>query len=61
VDVRDQFDWVIAEEAAKVTGPEMVGALMLSGRRLFIGDHHQLPPFRADGYQRVLGDPVLIS
>lgn len=61
VEARDQFDWVIVEEAAKVTGPEMVGALILSGRWLQIGDHHQLPPFQAERYQRVLGDPALIA
>lgn len=61
VEARDQFDWVIVEEAAKVTGPEMVGALMLSGRRLLIGDHHQLPPFQAERYKRVLGDTGLIA
>lgn len=61
VEERDQFDWVIVEEAAKVTGPEMVGALMRSGRRLLIGDHHQLPPFQAERYKRVLGDAGLIA
>ena len=29
VEAREQFDWVIIEEAAKATGPELVGPLML--------------------------------
>jgi len=61
VEARDQFDWVVVEEAAKVTGPEMVGVMMLSGRWLQIGDHHQLPPHEAERYQRVLRDPALIA
>lgn len=56
VEGREQFDWVIVEEAAKAIGPELVGALALSGRRLLIGDHHQLPPFEADRLIKVLTD-----
>ena len=56
VEAREQFDWVVVEEAAKATGPELVGPLMLSGRRLMIGDHHQLPPFEADRMVRLLRD-----
>ena len=56
VEASEQFDWVIVEEAAKATGPELVGALMLSGRRLMIGDHHQLPPFEADRLVALLRD-----
>jgi hypothetical protein len=58
---REQFDWVIVEEAAKATGPELVGPLMLSGRRLLIGDHHQLPPFEADRLGKILADFSLIT
>lgn len=54
VEEREQFDWVIVEEAAKATGPELVGPLMLSGRRLLIGDHNQLPPFDSERMIRVL-------
>lgn len=61
VEAREQFDWVIVEEAAKATGPELVGALMLSGRRLLIGDHHQLPPFEADRLVRILLDHGLVA
>ena len=56
VEAREQFDWVIVEEAAKATGPELAGVLMLSGRRLMIGDHHQLPPFEADRLVKLLRD-----
>jgi hypothetical protein len=56
VEAREQFDWVIVEEAAKATGPELAGAMMLSGRRLFIGDHRQLPPFEADRIVSILRD-----
>lgn len=61
VEMREQFDWVIVEEAAKATGPELVGPLMLSGRRLLIGDHHQLPPFEADRLVKVLSDHGLVA
>jgi hypothetical protein len=61
VEAREQFDWVIVEEAAKATGPELVGPLMLSGRRLLIGDHHQLPPFDADRLTMILSDDSLVT
>lgn len=54
VEEREQFDWVIVEEAAKAIGSELIGPLMLSGRRLLIGDHHQLPPFGMDKLLRTL-------
>lgn len=56
---RANFDSVIVEEAAKATGPELVGPLLLSGRRLLIGDHNQLPPFDAATFERVLGSHAL--
>jgi hypothetical protein len=55
------FDTVIVEEAAKATGPELVGALLLSGRRLLIGDHNQLPPFDSKVLERVLRDHSLAT
>lgn len=61
VEAREQFDWVIVEEAAKATGPELIGPLMLSGRRLLIGDHYQLPPFEADRLVKVLRDHSLVE
>jgi molybdopterin-guanine dinucleotide biosynthesis protein len=60
VEAREQFDWVIVEEAAKATGPELIGPLMLSGRRLLIGDHYQLPPFEADRLVKILSDHSLV-
>jgi hypothetical protein len=51
-----QFDWVIIEEAAKASGPELIAPLALSGRRLLIGDHYQLPPFGAEQLATILAD-----
>lgn len=45
IDEKAQFDWTIVEEGAKATGGEIVSPLLLSHRRLLIGDHKQLPPF----------------
>lgn len=50
------FDWVIIEEAAKATGPELVAPLLLSMRRVLIGDHNQLPPFDTDRISELLAD-----
>lgn len=61
VEAREQFDWVIIEEAAKATGPELVGPMMLSNRRLLIGDHRQLPPFGADRIGKILNDHSLVE
>lgn len=61
VEAREQFDWVIVEEAAKATGPELVGPLMLSGRRLLIGDHRQLPPFQAERLVKTLSNHDLVA
>ncbi|QWC57449.1 AAA family ATPase [Erythrobacter sp. 3-20A1M] len=61
IEAREQFDWVIVEEAAKATGPELAGPMMLSGRRLLIGDHHQLPPFDADRLVKVLQNHALVG
>lgn len=61
VEAREQFDWVIIEEAAKALGPELLGPLMLSGRRLMIGDHNQLPPQDADRLAKILRDHSLVS
>ena len=55
-----QFDWVIIEEAAKASAPDLLGPLSLSGRRLFIGDHNQLPPFDADRISAIVSDNAKI-
>jgi hypothetical protein len=56
---RASFDTVIVEEAAKATGPELIGPLLLSGRRLLIGDHNQLPPFDAAALEGILSSHAL--
>jgi hypothetical protein len=56
VDEGAQFDWTVIEEAAKATGPDLLAPLSLSGRRLFIGDHNQLPPFDSERINSILGN-----
>ena len=48
----EQFDWVFIEEAARATGAELIGALLLGNRRVMIGDHKQLSPFDTIERQR---------
>lgn len=55
---RSQFDWTIVEESGKATGCELVTPLMLSHRRLLIGDHKQLPPFGSEQLESLLGSTV---
>jgi superfamily I DNA and/or RNA helicase len=55
-----QFDWVIIEEAAKASGPDLIAPLSLSGRRLLIGDHYQLPPFDAERLRAILTNKTAI-
>jgi hypothetical protein len=54
---RGQFDWTIVEEAGKATGSELIAPLLLSHRRLMIGDHKQLPPYRSDEIKAILASP----
>jgi hypothetical protein len=61
IEERAQFDWTIIEEAGRATGVELVSPLLLSHRRLMIGDHEQLPPFGADQIKMLLTDPRKIS
>ena len=60
VEDRAQFDWVIVEEAAKATGPELLAPQLLSMRRLLIGDHNQLPPFDTDRIESFLADQTRV-
>lgn len=60
IEERGQFDWTIVEEAGKATGTELVTPLMLSHRRLLIGDHKQLPPFGARELESILDDETAI-
>lgn len=54
---RGQFDWAIVEEAGKATGVELLLPLLLSYRRLMIGDHKQLPPFGSEKLDLLLAVP----
>ncbi len=60
IDERGQFDWAIVEEAAKATGSELISPLLLSHRRLMIGDHKQLPAFASDQLKQLLAQPERI-
>lgn len=60
IDERGQFDWVIIEEAAKATGSELISPMLLSHRRLMIGDHRQLPAFASDQMKKLLSQPVKV-
>lgn len=51
---RAQFDWSIMEESGKITGIELISPLLLSHRRLMIGDHNQLPPYRSTELKNIL-------
>lgn len=55
IDEGSLFDWSIVEEAGKATGGELVSPLLLSNRRLMIGDHKQLPPYWVDKIIPLLG------
>ena len=57
IDERGQFDWAIVEEAGKATGGELLSPMLLSHRRLMIGDHKQLPPFGSERMIELLGKP----
>lgn len=57
IDERGQFDWSIVEEAGKATGGELVAPLLLSYRRLMIGDHKQLSPFGSERAIKLLESP----
>lgn len=58
---RAQFDWTIMEETGKVTGLELISPLLLSHRRLMIGDHKQLPPYRSNEVTAILSDPLKLK
>ncbi len=60
IEERGLFDWTIVEEAGKATGAELLSPLLLSHRRLMIGDHKQLPPYGADKMTRLLSDAASV-
>ncbi|PDT33910.1 hypothetical protein CO671_23115 [Rhizobium sp. M10] len=55
------FDWTVVEEAGKATGGELLSPLLLSHRRLMIGDHKQLPPFDVDKIAKLLSSTVAVQ
>lgn len=61
IEERGQFDWAIVEEAAKATGSELISPMLLSHRRLMIGDHKQLPPFASDQLIELLRNPEAVK
>lgn len=58
---RAQFDWSIMEETGKATGVELLSPLLLSHRRLMIGDHKQLPPYRSTEMKSILLDAARLK
>ncbi len=61
IDEQGYFDWSIVEEAGKATGGELISPLLLSHRRLMIGDHKQLPPYGADRLEKLLLDTAAVK
>lgn len=61
IEEKGQFDWSIIEEAGKATGGELISPLLLSHRRLMIGDHKQLPPFGAERLLALLEKPKAVQ
>lgn len=61
LDERGQFDWVMVEEAGKATGGELLAPLLLSYRRLMIGDHKQLAPFGSERIVQLLANPQAVA
>ncbi|WP_170110150.1 serine/threonine-protein kinase [Peribacillus acanthi] len=38
------YDWVIIDEAARATAPELILPMLLGHKIILVGDHYQLPP-----------------
>lgn len=53
-----QFDFTILEEAGKSSGLEIISPLMLSHRRILIGDHMQLPPFLEKSINKIIHSDI---
>ncbi|ERI92271.1 kinase domain protein [Clostridiales bacterium oral taxon 876 str. F0540] len=43
------FDWVIVDEAARATAPELLVPIIKGKKIILVGDHKQLPPVVGDG------------
>lgn len=61
IKARSQFDWSIMEETGKTTGIELLSPMLLSYRRLMIGDHKQLPPYRSEEMGAMLNNPAKLQ
>ena len=61
IEERAHFDLSLIEEAAKATGVELISPLMLSHKRIAIGDHRQLPPFASERRDALLADPGVLK
>lgn len=61
VEERTPFDWSIVEEAGKATGVDLLAPLLLSHRRLLIGDDKQLPPFNTERMEKLFARPESIG
>lgn len=46
--VKNRYDWVIVDEAARATPGELAVAIQSGRRVLLVGDHRQLPPLYTD-------------
>lgn len=57
----EQFDWVVIEEAARASAPELVGPLQVGNRRVLIGDHRQLAPFDAERKKRLYNADAAVA
>lgn len=54
IDAGGGFDWVIVEEAARAWITELLMPMLHGTRWLLIGDHRQLPPFKARQVRQLL-------
>lgn len=54
--LRETFDWVVVEEAARAHAHDLTLPLGLSARWVFIGDERQLAPFRAQDFASDIAD-----
>lgn len=46
------FDWVIVDEAARATAPELLVPLVRGKKTILVGDHRQLPPVVNSGLEQ---------
>lgn len=54
--IREAFDWVVVEEAARAHAHDLVLPLGVSARWVFIGDERQLEPFKSEAFLRDVQD-----